>query len=303
MCVMRFSFVLRFGPVAPVLLFALACADNTNSAPPPLGPPTVSAPLASSLPQPTSLDPTDAGQAGVVVLADAGPIRSPQEAIQAAVSAPDRDDKDKALDQGRHPAEMLSFFGIAPGMKVGELVASTGYTSELLARVVGPTGVVWAENPSSILDKFAAIPWSTRLAKPVMANVHRVDRELEAPFPPEAHDLDAVLIVLFYHDTVWLKTDRAKMNKGVFDALKSGGVYGVVDHSARAGAGTSAAQTLHRIDEKTVIDEVTKAGFKLDGEADFLRNAKDARDWNDSPTAAAARRGTSDRFVLKFVKP
>ncbi len=128
------------------------------------------------------------------------------------MNAPDRDDKDKALDNGRHPAEMLAFFGIAPGMKVAELVAAGGYTSELLARDVGPLGVVWAENPSFILDKFAAGPWATRLGKPVMANVRRADRELESPFPPDATNLDAVVMVLFYHDTVWLKTDRAKMN-------------------------------------------------------------------------------------------
>jgi predicted methyltransferase len=244
------------------------------------------------------------GDAGIALPSSAsGPTRSPAEAIQAAVSAPDRDDKDKALDAGRHPAEMLSFFGIAPGMKVAELVAGGGYTSELLARVVGPTGTVWGENPSFILDKFAAGPWGTRLGKPVMANVRRSDRELEAPLPPEATNLDAVVMVLFYHDTVWLKTDRAKMNKAVFDALKTGGVYGIVDHAARAGAGTTTAQTLHRIEEKTVVDEVTKAGFKLAAEADFLKNPNDKHDWNDAPMAAADKRGTSDRFVLRFVKP
>jgi predicted methyltransferase len=136
-----------------------------------------------------------------------------------------------------------------------------------------------------------------------MANVRRADRELEAPFPPDATNLDAVLIVLFYHDTVGLKTDRAKMNKAVFDALKSGGVYGIVDHAARAGAGASNAQTLHRIEQKTVVDEVTKAGFKLAAEGDFLKNPADKHDWNSSPNAAGEKRGTSDRFVLKFVKP
>jgi predicted methyltransferase len=302
---MRFSFALprtwlTLGILATLAPFACAACGG-DSAPPPLPPPTRSEPLASSLPQPTSVDQGTDG--GIVVPADAGPVLSPQQAIQAAVNAPDRDDKDKALDAGRHPAEMLAFFGIAPGMKVGELVAGGGYTSELLARVVGPTGVVWAENPPFILDKFAAVPWNARLGKSVMSNVRRADRELDAPFPLDATNLDAVVMVLFYHDTVWLKTDRAKMNKAVYDALKSGGVYGIVDHSARAGAGTSAAQTLHRIEEKTVIDEVTKAGFKLAGEADFLRNPKDQRDWNDSPMAAAAKRGTSDRFVLKFVKP
>ena len=52
-----------------------------------------------------------------------------------------------------------------------------------------------------------------------------------------------------------------------------------------------------------VRDEIEAAAFRLVGEADFLRNPADARDWNDSPSAAAERCGTSDRFVLKFVKP
>jgi predicted methyltransferase len=136
-----------------------------------------------------------------------------------------------------------------------------------------------------------------------MANVHRVDRELDAPFPGDATNLDAVVFILSYHDAVWLKADRTKMNKAVFDALRSGGVYGIVDHAARAGAGVSATKTLHRIEEKALVDEVTKVGFKLAGEADFLKNPSDAHDWNASPSAAAAKRGTSDRFVLKFVKP
>ncbi len=295
---------MRLPPVLPsaVPFVLLLAACGSDPPPSPMAPPTVAAPLASSLPAPAAMNQTfDAGL--VADLADAGPSLSPQEAAQAAVNAPDRDEKDRGLDKGRHPAEMLAFFGIGQGMNVADLVAGGGYTTELLARTVGARGVVWGENPGFILDKFAAVPWSTRLGKPVMANVRRVDRELESPLPPEATNLDAILMVLFYHDTVWLKTDRAKMNKAVFDALKSGGVYGIVDHSARAGARTSVAQTLHRIEEKTVIDEVTKAGFKLAAEADFLRNPGDKRDWNDSPTAAADKRGTSDRFVLKFVKP
>jgi len=116
-------------------------------------------------------------------------------------------------------------------------------------------------------------------------------------------DLDAVLIVLLYHDTVWMKVDRARMNRAVFDALAPGGVYGVVDHSARPGSGVSAAESLHRIEEATVRSEVESAGFQLAAEGDFLRNPDDARDWSPSPRTAGERRGTSDRFVLSFVKP
>jgi predicted methyltransferase len=226
-----------------------------------------------------------------------------QPAIRAIVDAPDRSDDDRKLDAGRQPGEMLAFFGIAPGMKVAELIAGGGYTAEILARAVGPAGVVYGQNNRFVLERFAEKGWAARLAKPIMKNVVRVDRELEDPLPPEAKNLDAVFMVLFYHDTVWQKTDREKMNRAIFAALKPGGVFAVIDHSGRPGTGTGEAQTLHRIEEKVVREELERAGFKLAGEGAFLRNPADARDWNASPRAAAERRGTSDRFVLKLVKP
>ncbi len=224
-------------------------------------------------------------------------------AIQAIVNAPDRSETDRKLDLGRHPGELLAFAGIAPGMKVAEIFAGTGYTTELLARAVGPTGKVYGQNTKLVLEKFAAKPWGERLAKPALKNVVRVDRDFDAPLPPDAKNLDAVFSVLVYHDVVWIGADRDKMNRAVFDALKPGGEYVIVDHSAKDGSGVADAKTLHRIDERSVIDEVSKAGFHLAGEASFLRNPDDKRDWNDSPMVASDRRGKSDRFVLKFVKP
>jgi predicted methyltransferase len=223
--------------------------------------------------------------------------------VRDAVNAPDRDAADRALDAGRRPAELLTFFGIAPGQRVAELFAGGGYTVELLARVVGPAGQVFGENNRFVLDRFAQAPWTTRLAKPVMSRVVRVDRELDDPLPPEASGLDAVLFVLSYHDSVWLHTDRAAMNRAVFTALRAGGIYGIVDHSAAEGHGTNDAETLHRIEESALVREVTAAGFRLDASADFLRNPADPRDWSASPRSAGERRGTSDRFVLRFVKP
>jgi predicted methyltransferase len=224
-------------------------------------------------------------------------------AIRAVIAAPDRSPDDTKLDAGRKPGETLAFFGITPGMKVAELMAGRGYTSEVLARAVGPTGVVYGQNTAGMLKAFAEKPWSERLAKPALKNVVRVDRDLEDPLPPEAKNLDAVFIVLFYHDAVWQNVDRDKMNRAVFAALKPGGVYAVIDHSGRPGSGLNETKTLHRIEEKAVREEIERAGFKLAAEGSFLRNPADTRDWNDSPTAAAERRGTSDRFVLKYVKP
>jgi predicted methyltransferase len=150
---------------------------------------------------------------------------------------------------------------------------------------------------------FAEKPWSERLAKPVMKRVVRVDTEFDEPLPADVKDLDLVTLVLFYHDTVWMKTDRERMNKNVFAALKPGGLFVIIDHSAKPGDGVSVAQTLHRIEESVVKTEVERAGFVLDSESDFLREPGDSRDWSPSPKSAGERRGHSDRFALRFKKP
>lgn len=243
---------------------------------------------------------------GLVVALGCGTVPPPAtagDAAHVAVTASDRSEADRALDAGRHPEETFAFFGIAPGMRVAEIQAGGGYSTELLARIVGSSGRVYAQNNKFVLEKYAEGPLSARLAKAVNRNVVRVDRELDDPLPPEATELDAVLDILFYHDTVWMNADRAQMNARIFGALKHGGIYGIIDHSARPSAGLADVKTLHRIDEKVVREEIERAGFRLVREASFLRNAGDTRDWSTSPSTAAERRGTSDRFVLAFVKP
>jgi predicted methyltransferase len=225
------------------------------------------------------------------------------DTARAVIEAPDRSAEDRALDAGRRPAELLAFIGAKPGMRVAEIGAGYGYTTELLARAVAPNGVVYGQNNRFIRERFAEQPWTARLAKPVMRPVVRVDREFDAPLPPDATELDAVVNVLLYHDTVWMKTDRARMNRAIFAALRPGGIYVIVDHSGRPGSGLSEVETLHRIEEQVVRREIEAAGFTLVGDADFLRNPADTRDWNASPRTAGERRGTSDRFVLKFAKP
>jgi predicted methyltransferase len=283
------------------LLLVSACGGaSTPAAAPPSNPPEPTAPGQAAAPAQTP--PASSPQPAPVVTAPApAPVVVPPE-IEKVIAATDRTDDDKKLDGGRHPGELLAFLDLAPGARVAEIGAGHGYTTELLVRAVGAKGKVWGQNSPAFL-KFVGKAWEERLHRPAMKGVVRVDREFDAPLPADAKNLDAVINVLTYHDTVWVGVDRDKMNKAVFDALKSGGQYVIIDHSAADGHGTNDAKTLHRIEEKTVVEEIERAGFKDSGEGQFLRNTGDSRDWNAAPFAAADKRGTSDRFVVKFVKP
>ncbi|MFL6623993.1 MAG: class I SAM-dependent methyltransferase [Sulfurifustis sp.] len=210
----------------------------------------------------------------------------------ALVASADRSAADREIDARRNPEQFLTFLGIRAGMKVLDIGAGGGYTTELLARAVGPTGVVYAQNARArdALDE--------RLRKPVMKNVVSVVRPFDDPVPPEVNGLDLVTMVLFYHDTTYMDVDRAAMNRKIFQALRPGGHFVVVDHSAKAGDGTSVGQTNHRIEEAALRKEVEAAGFRLVSEGNFLRNPNDPRDVHFREL-----KFPSDKFVLKFVKP
>lgn len=241
-----------------------------------------------------------AAQAGAGSGSEVPPAVS--QAVASAVSSPDRPAADRQLDAGRHPDQILAFFGIAPGMHVADLWAGGGYTTELLARTVGPSGKVYSQNgtfPPAF--KKGEDAWKARLKEPGLSNVVELQKPFDhpddiLPVPPES--LDAVIIDMNYHDMVGRGYDRAKINAAVFKALKPGGVYGVVDNSAAPGSGARDANTLHRIDEAFETNEIKQAGFKLVAASAVLRNPKDDRTW-----FVMKHRGEQDRFVLKFVKP
>jgi predicted methyltransferase len=220
--------------------------------------------------------------------------------IARAVAAPERPEADRQRDADRHPGEVLAFFGIAPGMQVADLMAGTGYYTEILSRAVGPEGKVYAQNNRFVLERFADEPLTERLARPGVDNVIRLDRELESPGLPDG--LDAAIMIRFYHDMYWQKTDRKEFNRAVFAALKPGGVFGVVDHHAPAGTGFEHVLDLHRVEADLVMKEILASGFVFDGASDVLANPDDTRDWNIFADDAA-RRDQTDRFVFRFRKP
>lgn len=222
--------------------------------------------------------------------------REPPPAYFWIVHSRDRSDSDRVHDQNRQPEKLLEFWDVRPGMRVAELGAGEGYFAELLARVVGPKGAVYAQvgrnEPARSAARFAA-----RLKSPVMSRVVLVTRGFAAPLPAEARGLDLVASNFLYHELLDGRTDRAQMNRAVFIALKPGGVYVLADYSGRDGAGTSQA-ALQRTDIALLRREVEAAGFRLSGQAEFLRSAMDTRD-----VPVEQLRGRADAFVLKFVKP
>jgi predicted methyltransferase len=215
----------------------------------------------------------------------------------AAVAAPDRSDADRQTDQRRDPTQLLAFTGVRAGMKVLDMDAAAGYTTELLARVVGPGGVVYAQDPPDASER-ARERFEARLRNPVMKNVVHVARAFDDPVPPEVRDLDLITFFFGYHDVTFMPVDRAKMNRALFAALKPGGVLVIADHSAKAGEGVGVAKSLHRIEETTLLREVEAAGFRLADRGDFLRHPEDPRD-----AIVFRPKVPVDEFVLKFEKP
>ena len=221
--------------------------------------------------------------------------------VTDAIIAPARPAADRESDASRQPAQVMTFFGVKPGMKVADLWAGGGTTTELLARIVGPTGKVYSQN-TEFPDKFkkAETAWKGRLTEPGMVNVVEVTKPFDAPdlIPVPPGTLDAVFINLNYHDLFDVGADPDKFNAAVLKALKPGGIYGIVDNSAQAGSGIRDTNTLHRIDEEFVIKQVEKDGFELVATLNVLRNPNDPRTepfWKVNHT--------QDRFILKFRKP
>jgi predicted methyltransferase len=239
------------------------------------------------------------GSAALVACSSSQKFQQP--APQQIVAATDRTPRDRDLDSHRKPVEMLAFFGTSPGMRVGEVGAGGGYSTELFARSVGPSGAVFAQDTPNWDGPGLQKAWERRLSGPAMKNTVHFVRQWDEPFPPEVKDLDAVYSVAVYHDAVAEKSDTGKMNEAIFKALKSGGVYVIVDNSAKQGSGRADCEKLHRIDEQTVRDEVAKAGFRVLGEDSFLRNDKDPRDWNAD--SGVNKTHDQDRFAIKFVRP
>ncbi len=215
--------------------------------------------------------------------------------IAAAVASTRRPEGDRAQDAARHPAEMLSLAEIQPGQKVGELLAGGGYFTRLFSLAVGEQGHVYTvlrARPSQYEFPVAED----------MGNVTTVRAPNYDSFTlPEP--VDVVFTARNYHDlkiTSYLMGDTVGMDRAAFNALRPGGVYIVIDHSAIAGTSDDQARPIHRIDQDVVRREVESVGFVYDGETQLLRNPADPR------TASVfddSIQGHTDQFAMRFRKP
>ena len=225
--------------------------------------------------------------------------------IEQAVMASDRSAADRERDAERKPAQMLTFARVSGASQVLELGAGSGYTTELLARILalgaeenidGP--VVYAQNTREVLEKYVKGAFDARMKNPHMAIVRPVVRPYADPVPAGAKDLGAVLAVFVYHDLVADGLDRAGMNRAVFEVMDNGGFYTIVDHAGNPEFTEQRNGQLHRVTEDQVIREVEAAGFELVERGDFLRYPDDPRD-----QAFFEREEPVDQFALRFVKP
>ena len=236
--------------------------------------------------------------ASAATFAFASPV-DPQ--VAAAVADAGRG-ADKDADPRRHPGEVIAFSGVKAGDKVVDLIPGSGYFTKIFSKVVGPKGHVYMIWPNEYAREAQPDPVkNAKLAKAGYPNTSVILQPGAAFATPEPVDL--VFTVQNYHDypdRFMGKIDPAVLNTAVFKALKPGGVFLIVDHTAEAGSGLRDTDTLHRVDPAIVKKQVTDAGFVFDGESKALRNPKDdlkLKVFDDKI------RGHTDQFIYRFHKP
>lgn len=224
------------------------------------------------------------------------------DVITSAVADPARPEADRNRDAARKPVESLQFSGVKPGDTVADFNASAGYFTLLFSDVVGSRGRVYAIEPVEIQQYIAKSTAELRGYAATHRNITiLVETALESLRLPRK--LDLFWISQNYHDLhnkYFGPLDIAAFNKAVFDALKPGGSYVVLDHSAAPDAQPDVTETLHRIDPATVRREVQAAGFVFDSESVILANPADP---HTIKVFDKSIQGRTDQFILKFRKP
>ncbi len=229
----------------------------------------------------------------------------PSAEVLSLLRAPDRDPRDVALDARYQAPEVLTFLGVHSGERTAVLAVGGGYFTELFARGVSPGGVVFANEPPTLPSKpVVEKELSTRLERAANADVMAVSRDLESPLPGYARNLDLVYLPLPYRTAERLGVDTKKMDKAVFDALRSGGRFVLIDYRPRMrGPSKLNLHVLHQVESTNVRREVEGVGLQFVTEGRFLHDEPRPDEWTaigaPDPTALEEQ----DRYVLEFVKP
>ena len=222
------------------------------------------------------------------------PANTPDH-IRRAIASPERSDEQRARDYHRKPAEILLASGIEEGDKIIEIAAFGQYFTTMLVAAVGPAGRVDLYD-LPYTERFAGAASREFDAKHDNAVYHQEDYNA-AKLP---QNVDSVWNVLYYHDLKPQGVDTAAFNRKIFEALKPGGIYLVIDHKAEDGSGWRDASTIHRMGVETIKQEVLAAGFELKIESDLLANPADDR---TKMVFAPGTRGTTDQAFFIFRKP
>jgi predicted methyltransferase len=215
--------------------------------------------------------------------------------IRRAIASAERTDEMRIRDYYRKPAELLALAAVEEGDRIIEIASVGQYFTTLLVEAVGPRGHVdMYDLPYT--EQFGGPASRAFDAKHENASFHQQDFATVS-WP---RNVDAVHMVLYYHDLRPNGVDTAALNRKLFDALKPGGIYLIVDHKAENGSGWRDAGTIHRIGVETIEEEVLAAGFELALESDLLANPRDDR---STMVFAPGERGTTDQAVFLFRKP
>jgi predicted methyltransferase len=221
--------------------------------------------------------------------------------VTAAVADTSRE-ADRDADARRHIAEVVAFSGVKPGDKVVDLIPGGGYFTKVFSKIVGPKGHVFMIWPNEYAKEAQPDPVKNEaLATSGYPNTSVILQPGAAFATPEPVDL--VFTAQNYHDypdKFMGKIDPMIFNRAVYKALKPGGVFLVIDHTAEAGSGLRDTDTLHRIDPAIVKSQVVAAGFVFEGESKVLRNPADDL---KKLVFDKSIRGHTDQFIFKFRKP
>jgi predicted methyltransferase len=228
--------------------------------------------------------------------------------IAVAVQDPARPSEDVARDAQRKPAELLAFAEVKEGQHIADFMPGGGYFTRLFSKAVGAQGTVYGlvpTNTEALSERFIEILKKNTSAMEALAQGGYTNVKPSGQSSTQLkfdQPLDLVWTAQNYHDVYGFFGPEASdaTNIAIFNALKPGGIYLVIDHVGLKGAGLEASRKIHRIDPELVKQQVLKAGFVFEGESKVLHNPQD--DYTRSVFEADLR-GKSDQFVFKFRKP